>query len=75
MLPKLWARSETNWSKKWDTSSSYIVCTVHGVVGGLHSSSDWISFKTHQKTPPIILWGCPRFGLDPKSIVQRNGTL
>ena len=25
------------------------------VIGGLHSSSDWISLKTHQMTPPTIL--------------------
>ena len=28
---------------------------VNGVLGALHSSSDWISLKTHQITPPPIL--------------------
>ena len=42
MLPKFWAQSEIKWSKKLDTSSSYEVGTVNGVVGELHSSSDRI---------------------------------
>ena len=75
MLPKLWAQSETNWSKKWDTSSSYVVCTAHGVVGGLHSSSDWTSLKTNQMTSSAILWCCLSFGFDPKSIGTINGPL
>ena len=48
LLPMFWARSEINWSKKLDISSSLDVRSVIGVVGGLHSSSDWISLLTHQ---------------------------
>ena len=40
------------------------VRAVHGVVRGLHSSSDWISLKTHQMTRPSVLCRCPSFGLD-----------
>ena len=68
-------RFKINWSKKWDTSCLNEVRAVHGVVGGLHISSDWISLKTHQMTPPTILRGCPSIGFDPKSIGQRNWTL
>ena len=75
MFPKFWARSEINCSKKWDTSSSYEVCTVNGVVGKLHSYSDWISLKTHHMSPPSILECCPSFGLDLKSIDQRSWSL
>jgi len=75
MLPKFQARSEINWSKKLDTSSSYEVRTVQGVVGAFRCSICWISPKTHQMTSPTILWCCPSFGLHPKSIGQRNGTL
>ena len=53
--PKFWAWSEINWNKKRDTSSSYEVRNVNGVVGVFHSSSDWISLKTHRMTPPTIL--------------------
>ena len=31
--------------------SSFLI----GVVGVFHTSSDWISLKTHQMTPPTIL--------------------
>ena len=40
----------------------------NGVVGILHSFRDWISLKTHQMTPPTILWCSPSFGLNPISI-------
>ena len=72
ILPKFWVRSEINWSKKWDTLSSYEVSAINGVVEGLHSSSDWISLKTHQMTSPTILYYCPSFKLDPKSIGQKK---
>ena len=75
MLPKFEARSDINWSKKRDTSCSYEVRTVNRGVGGLYRSGDWISLKTHPRTPPTILWCCPNFGLDPTSIGQRKGTL
>ena len=46
-----------------------------GVVGVFRSSSDWISLKTQQMTPPTILWWCQSFGLDRKSIGVWNWTL
>ena len=45
------------------------------VVVVLHSSRDWISLKTHQMTPPTILWHSPRFGLYPISIGHWNRTI
>jgi hypothetical protein len=55
LLPKFWARSEINWSKKLGISSSLEVHSVNIVVGAMRSFGDWISLKTHQMTPPIIL--------------------
>ena len=74
MLPKFWDRSEINWSKKLEISRSLEVRSVNEVVGALRSSSDWISLKTQRMTPPTILRCCQSFGLDPKSIGQRNWT-
>ena len=51
------------------------VRTVNGVDGGLHSSRDWISLKTHQMTPPTTLKCTPSFEPAPKSIGQKNWTL
>ena len=44
----------------------------NGVVGVLHSFGNWIFLKTHQMTPPTILWCSPSFGLNPISIGPRN---
>ena len=66
-MTKFWAISKINWSIKLDTSSSYEVRAVNGVVDVLHSSSDWISLKTHRMTPPTILQCNQSFGLDVKS--------
>ena len=48
---------------------------LNGVVGVLYSSRDWISLKTHQMTPPTILWCSPSFGLNPISIGAWNRTI
>ena len=47
----------------------------NGVVGVLFCSRDWISLKTHQMTPPTILWCSPSFGLNPISIGPWNRTI
>ena len=75
MLPKLFSRSEINLLKKLGISSSLELRSVNGVIGALHSSSDWISLKTHRMIPPTILWSCQNFGPDPKSNGGRNWTL
>ena len=67
--------TEINLSMILDITSSLEVRSINGVIGGLQSSSNWISLKTHRMTPPTILWFCPRFRLDSKSIGQRNWTL
>ena len=63
MLPKFWARSEFNWSTKLDTSSLYEVRIINVFIGALHSSSNWISPKTHQMTSPMI-------GPEPNSALE-----
>ena len=60
---------------KLDTLRPYEVRNVHGVVGGLHNSRDWISLKTPRMTPPTIPLCYQSSELDTKSIGQRNWTL
>ena len=47
----------------------------NGVVGLLHSFSQWISLKTQQATPPAIVWCSPNFRLNSISIDPRNWTI
>ena len=67
-LPSLWLNLKSIDRRNWTLQ----VRTVNGVVGALHSSSHWISLKTHRMNSPTILWYCPSFGVNPKSIGQRN---
>ena len=51
MLPRFGLDPKSIDQRNW----THQVRTLHGVVGALHSSNDWISLKTQQMTPPIIL--------------------
>jgi hypothetical protein len=60
MLPRFWARSEINCSKKLDISSSLELHSVNGVVGALCSSNDWFPLElTNDSTHHIMV--LPKF--------------
>ena len=56
MFSKCWAQAEMNWPMKLHDSSTYQIRTINGVVGGLHSFSDWIIHPPNDSSHPNMMF-------------------